>query len=244
MLRIPQLPMSTHVRAPALLFLLALVSLFAAAPADAGPLDRFNPFASFESRCDALPPARFEVVAAPVTFTEDYSQSLRTLSSRHDGAQINHRTVGLTEAHLAFESTLESRGVEDRLGGRACARPSIRVVFSATPMVVFIAREFSEDGCRRNMIREHEMKHVAVYRQYLSELVERAERELPAIYGEHVVYARDAHDSRESMRGRLQRVMHGFMQAHYVEVKRRQAEIDSPEEYARLALACVVTSPA
>lgn len=221
----------------ALLFLTAsLVGVVC--PAVAAGLDRFNPFASFETRCESLPPAHFEVEAAPVTFTEDYSQSLRTLTARHDGAQIHHRTVGLTEGRLAYESTLESKGLEDRAGGRVCARPSVRVVFSATPMVVFIAREVADDACRRNLILEHEMKHVAVYREYLNELVAATRRELPSLYGERVVYARDAHESQETMRRRLKTFMHGFMQAHYTEIKRRQADIDTPEEYTRLSRAC------
>lgn len=228
--------MSIRVRRLALFFLTS--GLLAASTAGAGALDRFNPFASFGSRCEALPAARFEVVAAPISFSEDYSQSLRTLSSRNDGAQINHRTVGLTEAHLAYESTLESQGLEDRVGGRVCARPSVRVVFSATPMVVFVAREVSDNDCKRNVIHEHEMKHVGVYRAYLAELVERAQRELPALYGDQVVYARDADESRQSMRRRLHTLMHTFMQARYAEVKSRQAAVDTVEEYARLAVSC------
>src|SRR5581483_10630606 len=119
MLRPGEAPMSICVRAAALPFLLLAVLLAAPCAAFAGVLDRFNPFASFEARCEALPPARFDVVAAPVTFTEDYSQSLRTLTARHDGAQIHHRTVGLTEGRLAYESTLETKGLEDRAGGFA-----------------------------------------------------------------------------------------------------------------------------
>src|SRR5581483_11386096 len=212
MLRPGEAPMSICVRAAALPFLLLAVLLAAPCATFAGVLDRFNPFASFEARCEALPPARFDVVAAPVTFTEDYSQSLRTLTARHDGAQIHHRTVGLTEGRLAYESTLETKGLEDRPGGRVCARPSVRVVFSASPMVVFVARELADDGCKRAMIREHEMKHVAVYRDYLKELVELTQRELPALYGDEVIYARDAHESQEALRQRLQAFMHGFMQ--------------------------------
>ena len=221
---------------------LALVAALIAPPAAAGLLDRLNPFASFESRCTALPDTHVEITALPVTFTEDYSQSLRSLSDMHESAQINHRTVGLTQAQLAFESTLESKGLEDRLGGRVCVKPSVRVVFFASPMTVFVAREFAQDDCRRDMVREHEMRHVAVYRAYLAELVEIAQRQLPAMFGDGPVYARSTQESQDDLRARMKSFMHTFMQARYGELRARQAQIDTPEEYARLGRACTARS--
>lgn len=149
-----------------------------------------------------------------------------------------HRTVGLTQARLGYEFTLESRGLEDRRGGRVCTRPSVKVVFSATPMTVYVAREFAGDDCRRNAIREHEMKHVEVYRTYLEELVRRAETDLPRVFGDEVIYATDAEAARRTSRERLRAFMHGFMQPRYAELKARQAAVDTADEYERLARRC------
>lgn len=211
--------------------------------AAAESIGRFNPFASFETRCAALAPARIEVVALPVSYTEDDSVSLRTLSRMNDGMSARHRTVGLTQGRLAYDSTLETKGLEDRRGGRICARPSLRVVFTATPMTVYVAREFADDTCRRRAILAHEMKHVAVYRQYLTELVAIAQRELPALYGDELVYASDARESQETLRDRLQEFMHAFMRARYGELKARQAQVDTPDEYASLDRACGTLPP-
>ncbi len=202
------------------------------------PASRFNPFASFESRCAALEPARIEVVALPVSYTEDYTVSFRALSRMNENMGVRHRTVGLTQGRLAYESTLETKGLEDRRGGRICARPSIRVVFTATPMTIYVAREFADDACRRGAILAHEMKHVAVYRQYLAEIVAMARRELPALYGDQLVYATDAKESQEALRSRLRDFMQAFMQARYAEVKARQALVDTADEYASLERAC------
>lgn len=205
----------------------------------AGVLDRFNPFVSFEARCTRLPQPHYEVLALPITFTEDLTQSLRSLSSMHEAAQLNHRTVGLTQARLSYESTLEGKGIEERWGGRVCARPHVRVVFSAAPMTVYVARELAADDCRRELIREHEMRHVAVYRTYLAEIVERARRELPAVFGAEPIYSASAYESQEQLRVRLQTFMHSFMQVGYAELRARQAQIDTPEEYVRLGRACM-----
>ena len=211
-----------------------------ASPARAGLFERLNPFVSFESRCATLPPGHYEVLAVPVAFQEDFGESLRALSSMHEAAQLNHRTVGLTQARLSYESTLESKGLEERWGGRVCARPHVRVVFAAVPMTVYVARELAGDDCRREMIREHEMRHVAVYRTYLEEIVDRARRELPAVYGSEPVYSRNARESQEQMRVRLQDFMRSFMKTAYAELRERQARIDTSEEYARLGRACLM----
>lgn len=210
----------------------------AAASAAGGALADLGPFASFESRCQGLPQGRLEVLAAPVEFGEDYGESLRTLSQHREGMSPRHRTIGLTQARLGYEFTLESRGLEDRRGGRVCARPSIQLVFSATPMTVYVARELADDDCRRSAIRDHELKHVAVYRDYLAELVRRADVELPRVFGDEVIYARDAEAARHLTRRRLQAFMQAFMQPRYAELKARQAAIDTPDEYERLAHRC------
>ncbi|MEP7207238.1 MAG: hypothetical protein ABI920_09895 [Casimicrobiaceae bacterium] len=246
--RAPFAPASSEVQAhpsrrprtaisPALL--LAITFAAEAAVAPDGDAARFNPLASFESRCQALPPGQLEVRAALVEFGEDYGESFRTLSRLNENMPGRHRTVGLTQARLGYEFTLESRGLEDRRGGRVCARPSITVVFSATPMTVYVAREFADDDCRRSAIRDHEMKHVAVYHEYLGELVRRAETELSLLFGDDPIYARDAESARRSTRERLRTFMHAFMQPRYAELKTRQAAIDTAEEYERLARRCV-----
>jgi hypothetical protein len=88
------------------------------------------------------------------------------------------------------------------------------------------------------MIREHEMRHVDVYRESLRDIVKRAQRELPAIYGAGVLYAQNGQASQQAIRERMQEFMQGFIRARSEEIKARQAEIDTPEEYARLSRAC------
>ncbi|MEO5698882.1 MAG: hypothetical protein ABIS17_14225 [Casimicrobiaceae bacterium] len=218
--------------------LLATAVAGQAAPGTEADSIRFNPLASFESRCQALPLGQLQVRAAPVEFGEDYGESFRTLSRLNENMPGRHRTVGLTQARLGYEFTLESRGLEDRRGGRVCARPSLSVVFSATPMTVYVAREFADDDCRRGAIRDHEMQHVGVYREYLGELVRQAETELSLVFGDQPIYARDAEAARRTTRERLRTFMHAFMQPRYAELKARQAAIDTAEEYERLARRC------
>ena len=197
-----------------------------------------NPFASFESRCEGLSPPQFDVEALPVLHVEDDSLSLNNLTHIHAPGADRYRTIGLTKGQLAYESTLESKGIEDWRNAQVCTRPSVKVVLRVTPVTVYVAREIAGDPCRRPAILEHEMKHVAVYRDYLAEAVADMRHELPRALGSELVYARNAAAAQENLRARLQAFMRAFMQKHYAELSARQAAIDTSEEYARLARAC------
>lgn len=217
---------------------LLLGTILLAATTHVRAATQWNPFASFESRCAALPPGELEVETVAIAFSDDYGVSLRTLSRMDERPSRRHRTIGLTQAHLGYEFTLESKGIEDRRGGRVCARPSVKLVFSTAPMTVYVAREFAGDDCRRSAIRDHELRHVAVYAAYLDELAARARRELPGVFGSAVVHAADAAAAQQTMRTRLHSFMQGFMKTSYAELRARQAEVDTPEEYARLERRC------
>ncbi len=193
---------------------------------------------SFESRCEALPPGRLEVSAASVEFSEDYGKSTRALSLMSANTAGRHRTVGLTRGRLGYELTLESHGLEDRPRGRACARPSVQLVFSATPVTIYVAREWADDDCRRGAIRSHELKHVAVYEDYLGELATTARARLAALYEPGIVYARSAGGAQRALRDRLRAFMRTFMAASQSELEARQAAVDTSDEYARLERRC------
>jgi hypothetical protein len=49
-------------------------------------------FASFETRCGKLPPTHFKVLAVPLTFERDDSQSLEALTTKSGSALATHRT--------------------------------------------------------------------------------------------------------------------------------------------------------
>ena len=50
-----------------------------------------NPFASFETRCARLPPARFEVVTTPFTFERDDTQSIAALTAKSGSKLARHQ---------------------------------------------------------------------------------------------------------------------------------------------------------
>jgi len=215
----------------------ATLLLLAGCDAATNAVNRYNPFASFESRCERLPPSRTTVVAREITVGENDALSQHALSGLHQEIPEAVRTYGLTQATFRQDAQLEINGLADTRSGRSCFRPQVRVELTMRPMTIYIATEVSGDHCR-DTVRDHELKHVAVYRQRLAEATADLERDLPALYGQRVFVVRNQTASEGEMRSSLGEFMHDFMADNRETLKARQAAVDSAEEYARVRDAC------
>ncbi len=195
--------------------------------------------AGFEARCEAsLPAARIEVVAVPVVYAIDRSRSSRELTAMGDDATPTMRAVGLTMAKLGDKVSVETAGIEEASTGRVCVRPSVRVELSATPMTVYIGREIAGDACREGAALEHERKHVAVYREELAHIATDVRAALRVAYGNRVLYYRSRADAKRSTDAEIAAEIGPLLDRVAGQIKARQREIDSPEEYARVSAAC------
>jgi hypothetical protein len=220
----------------------AVVLLLTGCDAATHVVNRYNPFVSFETRCERLPTLRNTVVAQEITVAENDTLSQRALSGLHQDIPEAVRTYGLTQATFRQDAQLEISGLADQRGGRACFRPQMRVELTMRPMTIYLATEISGKRCR-DAVRDHELRHVAVYRQRLAEAAADLERDLPDLYGPKVFVVRDQAASEVEMRRRLGEFMHDFMADNMETIKARQAAVDSPEEYARVRDACADLPP-
>jgi len=206
--------------------------------ASACTADTPNPFASFESRCAALPAARYEVTTVPFEVQEVDTADVRELTQRSGSSFSRHRTYGLTTVSFGHETQSEIRLIEERASGRTCGSPHVTVRLSMQPVVIYVARELRDDTCRHDATREHELQHVAVYQQKLDESAQKLERQLAADVGAQVLRDASGAALRRAYEARLRNYLSAFMRAEYDELTERQARIDTPEEYARVAAAC------
>lgn len=197
-----------------------------------------NLFASFESRCNALPPARFEVVAVPMRVEEVTTQDVAALTARSKADPTRHRTYGLTTVSFGHNTQSELRMMEDKRGARACGTPKIRVELSMQPAIVYLARELDGEPCEQSATREHEQKHVEVYRELLEQSRQRLVDELPSAIGETTRTAASTGDLKQRFDADLREYMARFMRDQQADMSARQAEVDTPEEYARVAHVC------
>lgn len=219
-------------------FVVCLVSCLVGGCDRLAALAASTPLQSFESRCEALPVGEIAVVGLPVEVHEDYSVPYLELARLSEPNAVNHRTVGLTRAKFGYRSTLELGGLEDPRGGRACARPQVRVEVEVSGMTVYVAREYRGDACREPLILEHERKHVEVFERYAAEAAPALARELEARVGRRVRFGPTIEGVQEELKRELAAHLEGFMDRARAELDHRHALIDTPDEYERMTRTC------
>jgi len=196
-----------------------------------------TPFASFETRCAAMAPARYKVDVVPMTITEDDTTGVAELTNKSGASPQEHRTYGLTVVNFGHETDSRLHMLEETSSGRTCATPDIDVALSMRPATVYVARELSADACQHEATRQHEMQHVAAYRALLDEAAVQLRADLPASIAASWT-GPSATDIRIRFDDALRTYMRDFMRAQHQRLAERQALIDTPEEYARVGRAC------
>lgn len=195
-------------------------------------------FTSFEARCAQLPAPRFEVVEVPVTYVEDGSQSIDELTIRNGDSPETQLTFGLATANFGHQTDFELRSVDDPAGGRTCGTPSVHVQLSMQPIMVFIANEVATTACPRAATFSHEMRHVAVFRQTLTDAAHDLRRELPGKLGTGLQRGSSQAELERQFKAAVQGHLSAFIQRWHGTLTERQAAVDSPQEYARVRDAC------
>jgi hypothetical protein len=216
--------------------LAALIALSAVAT---GCGDNANSFASFETRCAKLAPTHFEVVAVPLTFERDDTQSIAALTLKRSSALATHRTFGLTTAVFGHNTDIQLSVVDDhRRDSRACGTPRVRIELSMQAVTVYVASELAGQPCQHDVTLSHEMKHVEVFRQALELAARDLARDFPVAIGVQLRPATNPSELEQRFVVSVRNYLAQFMRDRQRMLDESQAAIDSPEEYARVSTAC------
>jgi len=189
----------------------------------------------FESVCERrLGPTTVRVVTTPVSYTTDFSRSIDDLTARgaHSAGTI---VLGLVETQVRSEAKVGLNGVKQHFRDRYCMRPSVEMRLAFEPMRLFVASEHPEGTCGFRVTMEHELKHIAVYQEYLEDFAGQVQVDLARELGDGILYfaspaAADAH-----VEAVISQTLKPYLEGVRDQVKARQTRIDSPEEYARLS---------
>ena len=205
-----------------------LLALPAAAHASAGD-------GAFERRCERELRPQLEVRVRPPTFSLNNTVSSLVLNTRHSYASVDQRLLGMTAGTTRTEILTDAPSLAD--GERECLGPRILIELTYQPLDVFVAREFSLYSCGYRAVYEHEMRHVAIYRDALPQLQARLEQVLRERFGNRPLYA-----ARGEGLAQLDAYVDGwlrpFIRAELAKVEQQQRDLDSQEEVYRLSHAC------
>jgi hypothetical protein len=180
--------------------------------------------------CNEKGPAlEIEVVSVPIEWRINHEATL---------VEINHGEIvdgmislGDTAAALGVDYDYKAWGPKPGATVPACPSAKIRLDVSANPVVIRIGREVPVDSCTYEVGREHERRHVQVYERVL----ERAPAELKAALEQAEAAADEAGLDQPA---RLQGAAAAWLKAQTAAMKVAHAEIDTPEEYARVSQVC------
>jgi hypothetical protein len=205
-------------------------------------LANISPAGTFEDRCEGLPRGGVQVSVQPWQVVENQTLPFAMLTRISEGPSQAHRTIGLTQANFGHRSSIEVKGLEDRVGYRACVRPRVNVELHVRQLTVYVAREYASDPCRARAIREHEQRHVDVYTGYARESAAALASQLSAIVGTKPLLASSVDEAQRRLDRRVQDTLDAFMRESERTLAIRQAHVDTPEEYARVGTACLASA--
>lgn len=193
----------------------------------------------FAADCGQLPPSSVSIkrLESPATLNTRFSyQALRRLEDtpgRHEFA-----VLGLTRGQAVARILINGRTQVSSDGRWECASFDLTVEYGFNPLTIYVAREFPKGSCAHDEIYRHELMHLRAFTEHAqsieaeisSTLRQRFERATPwhGQYGE--VNASLQREIDERWLPYLKRLLDG--------VKPAQRQIDSPQEYARIAASC------
>ena len=163
----------------------------------------------------------------PVSYDHSLGvDALRRLAS--SATPAHHRVLGLTEAQPTTRLMVAPRVLADR-NGRACAVAALDLAISFATLRVYLASEL-KDACRRRVVEEHELRHVAVWCDHLRAGARLLETRLRATLGE-VAYFDSAQQARDEVRRRAEEAVSAYIARLSDGIAAGNREIDTASAY-------------
>ena len=198
------------------------------------PLGSCDYLGSFESVCEKrLPLAKVEVIAEDIDVKPDFSRSIEQLGAG-GAATAGRMVLGLVETKLTGAVEFTAPGIVRPLSGRYCMRPSLKLTLAFKPTRLYVAREHPAGSCEFDITMNHEQKHISVYQKYLDQMALDVRDELREQLGERIQYFDSAEAGETSIRQRAAAILQPYLERGAAESAKRQALVDTPEEYFRL----------
>ncbi len=186
-----------------------------------------------------------------------------TLETRFDPARVNHslpierinalyrqtegdatvrggeRAVGLTRTRSEFRFQTRTEMFQ-RADGRYCVYlRKVEASLSQVDTTIYVAREYPRDSCNYKVIYEHEKIHVGVYFFTQQDYADRLRTLLGRLVrGVNPRIVANREQARTIHAGAIEGGVAGLLDAMEAERKRKNAALDSPENYARERAKC------
>lgn len=203
-----------------------------------------RPAAAQSAGCPRFDRPVLQVDTQVVPLKRDFDKTLPQLqampgrSAGPAGAQAG-QVLGL--AHATFgERWQVGAHYSPQPGGAVCAALSkLTVTFGFQERVVYVARELPPGSCIQREVLNHEMKHVATDEALLREFMPTFKRRLETVVARQgTVRVRGQDQALTALRQPIDAAVNDLMREFSSEREKRQAKVDTLEEYRRVSKSC------
>lgn len=185
---------------------------------------------------------KFDVTMAPLK--HDYDKSVAQLAAMPGrapgprGAAHGH-ILGLAHSSYEHRYSMNARFAPQRGGVFCGALATVTVSIGLSERTVMVAKELPRGTCIHREVLAHEMKHVAVDEKLLKDFIPIAKRRVEdAVARMGTVRARGQEQVMTQLRRPLDAVLKETMQDFSRERQKRQAQVDTMQEYERVTRSC------
>lgn len=178
-----------------------------------------------------------KLATAKTKYYKNYNA--RTINAIHNSSS-GGTILGLAGGPIEI-TTRAQYNIRTRNGKSCVHLDGIEVLFWAKPVIV-IASNFKEGSCEYREVFAHEQRHVRTTRKFLRQFAPKLRKEVREIIKTtrtHAVVSQSKVDkAQESIQRPIETRLAAFQNKIFPILRSRQAEIDTPEEYARVAAQC------
>ena len=186
--------------------------------------------ADIEDYCEQLARrASVKIIYMDLPMSEDHSHtaaSLKVLSGNVLGQQ--HNVYGLTYAKPKLDYEIRANFSKSP-EGKICMIPDVTIKAGFTAMNVYLAKEIP-DSCRKRIIREHELEHVATWKSHLRAGTKLIENPLRQAFAKPRVYESKSL-AEQDLRPWVDEVIKPLERRLFQSLTNAQLAIDSPLSY-------------
>jgi hypothetical protein len=212
--------------------LLAIACIGAAAGAQAAERT------PFQIRCEDTINKTVSVLSSTQNgFTINNQLPYRALTAKAGSIDGRMQTLGLTVTKGIYKASLGGPVLQDPASGYECIAPKVEIKLNYSPVLIYVGNEFVPGSCAYNEILTHEQRHLKAYMDNLAR-VELAVRDaLSKRFEGKPLYAPSG-TAMSALEHEINGTWFPFIRDEFEKGKAKQAEIDTPDEYARLGKAC------
>jgi hypothetical protein len=192
----------------------------------------------FQVRCEDTISKTISVLSSTQNgFTINNQLPTRALTAKAGNIDGRVQTGGLTVTQGVYKASLGGPVLQDPGSGYECIAPRVEIKLTYSPVLIYVGNEFVPGSCGYNEILAHEQRHRVAYMDNLAR-VELAVRDaLGKRFEGKPLYAPSG-TAMSALEHEINGTWFPFIRGEFEKGKAKQAEIDTPEEYARLGKVC------